>query len=88
MVLEKEDVQEIIKKYGSSEKDTGSPESQIAVLTERIRYLTEHFKTHKKDHHSRRGLLKMVERRKKLLAYLKNKDIERFRKIKKDLSIR
>ncbi len=88
MVLEKEDVQEIIKKYGSSEKDTGSPESQIAVLTERIRYLTEHFKTHKKDHHSRRGLLKMVELRKKLLAYLKNKDIERFRKIKKDLSIR
>ena len=88
ILLEKEEVQEIIKKYGSSEKDTGSPESQIAVLTERIRYLTEHFKTHKKDHHSRRGLLKMVERRKKLLAYLKNKDIERFRKIKKDLSIR
>ncbi|MCK4966206.1 30S ribosomal protein S15 [bacterium] len=88
MVLEKEDVQEIIKKYGSSEKDTGSPESQIAVMTERIRYLTEHFKTHKKDHHSRRGLLKMVESRKKLLAYLKDKDIERFRKIKKDLSIR
>ena len=88
MVLEKENVQEIIKKYGSSEKDTGSPESQIAIMTERIRYLTEHFKTHKKDHHSRRGLLKMVERRKKLLAYLKKKDIERFRKIKKDLSIR
>ena len=88
MVLEKEKVQEIIKKYGKSEKDTGSPESQIAVITERIKYLTDHFKTHKRDHHSRMGLLKLVERRKKLLNYLKKKNIEKFRNIKNELLIR
>ena len=70
--------QEIIAKFGRKEGDTGSPEVQIALLTERINHLTEHLKTHQKDHHSRRGLLQMVGRRKGMLDYLKSVDIERY----------
>lgn len=80
--------QEIIEKFKRHEGDTGSPEVQIALLSERITYLTEHFKTHKKDHHSRRGLLKMVGQRRRLLDYLINQDIERYRTIIKELGIR
>lgn len=80
--------QEIIKAYATHEGDTGSPEVQIAVLTQRINELTEHLKVHKKDHHSRRGLLKMVGHRRNLLAYLAKKDIERYRSIIAKLGIR
>ena len=69
----------IIDNYRLHEKDTGSPEVQIALLSARIEYLTEHFKTHKKDHHSRRGLLKLVSQRRRLLDYVKSKDVERYR---------
>ena len=79
---------EIIKEYQLKEGDTGSPEVQIAVLTARIKYLTEHLKEHKKDHHSRRGLLKMVGKRRGLLNYLQSKDIERYRAIIAKLGIR
>lgn len=79
---------EIIAKFQQHEGDTGSPEVQIALLTERITYLTEHFKTHKKDHHSRRGLLKMVGQRRALLNYLKDLDFNRYRKIVSDLGLR
>ncbi|AFM01372.1 MULTISPECIES: 30S ribosomal protein S15 [Desulfitobacterium] len=79
---------EIIAKFQQHEGDTGSPEVQIALLTERITYLTEHFKTHKKDHHSRRGLLKMVGQRRALLNYLKDMDFNRYRKIVSDLGLR
>ena len=68
--------------------DTGSPEVQIALLSARIQYLTEHFKTHKKDHHSRRGLLKLVGKRRSLLNYLKNKDIDRYKKVIDELGLR
>lgn len=80
--------QSIIEKFRSHEGDTGSPEVQIALLTERINHLNEHFKTHKKDHHSRRGLLKMVGQRRNLLNYLKNKDIDRYRAILEQLNLR
>jgi small subunit ribosomal protein S15 len=80
--------QEIILKHARQEGDTGSPEVQIALLTERITYLTEHFKTHKKDHHSRRGLLKMVGSRRALLTYLKNVDFDRYRNIVAALGLR
>ncbi len=80
--------QEIIKEYGRTEGDTGSPEVQVAILTSRIRELTEHLKVNKKDHHSRRGLLKMVGKRRNLLAYLKNKDIERYRSLIERLGLR
>lgn len=80
--------QEVIKKYATHQGDTGSPEVQIALLTERIAYLTEHFKTHAKDHHSRRGLLKLVGQRRRLLDYLRIKSVERYRKIITDLGIR
>lgn len=83
-----EEKQEIISKYKTHEKDTGSPEVQIALLSNRITYLTEHFKSHKKDHHSRRGLLKIVGQRRRLLDYLKKKDVERYRAIIKQLGIR
>ena len=73
--------QEVIAKFGRSEGDTGSPEVQIALLTQRINHLTEHLKSHQKDHHSRRGLLQLVGRRKGLLDYLKSTDIEKYRKI-------
>lgn len=79
---------EIITKFQQHEGDTGSPEVQIALLTERIAYLTEHFKIHKKDHHSRRGLLKMVGQRRALLNYLKDLDFNRYRKILSDLGLR
>ncbi|MCB1137494.1 MAG: 30S ribosomal protein S15 [Leptospiraceae bacterium] len=79
---------EILKQYGKGEKDTGSSEIQIALLTERIRELTEHFKTHKTDHHSRRGLLKLVGRRRKLLDYLKRKNVEGYKKLIGELGIR
>ncbi|MBP1751963.1 MAG: rpsO [Geobacteraceae bacterium] len=80
--------QEIIDTFKLHDNDTGSPEVQIAILTERIIYLTEHFKVHKKDHHSRRGLLKIVGQRRRLLDYLKKKDIERYRTIIGKLGIR
>ena len=80
--------QEIIKEYGTTEGDTGSPEVQIALLTHRITYLTEHLKTHKHDHHTRRGLMLMVGQRKRLLKYLQENDIERYRALIKRLGIR
>ena len=80
--------QEIITKYALHEGDTGSPEVQIALLTERINHLNEHLKLNKKDHHSRRGLLKMVGKRRGLLNYLKEKDIERYRAIVAALNLR
>ena len=80
--------QELLKTYATKEGDTGSPEVQIAVLTERIVNLTEHFKTHKKDNHSRRGLLKMVSRRRRLLDYVRSKNEGRYRDIIKRLGIR
>lgn len=80
--------QQIISDYRVHEKDTGSPEVQIAILSERIGYLTEHFRTHTKDHHSRRGLLKLVGQRKKLLDYLRNTNRERYDNIKNRLGIR
>ena len=86
--MTQETKQKIIAEYGTKEGDTGSPEVQIALLTERIRELTEHLKVHKKDHHSRRGLLKMVGRRRSLLAYLKKKDIERYRLLIERLGLR
>ena len=79
---------EIIEKYKTHESDTGSSEVQIALLTDRIQYLTEHFKTHKKDHHSRQGLLKLVGQRRSLLDYLKKKDINKYRTLIQELGIR
>lgn len=79
---------EIINQFKTHDGDTGSPEVQIALLSERITYLTEHFRTHKKDHHSRRGLLKIVGQRRRLLDYLKKKDVERYRVLIKELGIR
>lgn len=87
-MLTQEAKQEIMQKYAVHEGDTGSPEVQIAVLTARIQYLTEHLKEHKKDHHSRRGLLKMVGHRRRLLSYLYKTDIERYRSIISKLGIR
>lgn len=87
-MLTKEDKAEIMKKYAVHEGDTGSPEVQIALLTARIAYLTEHLKEHKKDHHSRRGLLKMVGQRRRLLSYLSKKNIERYREILAQLNLR
>jgi len=86
--MDKQLKQEIIAKYAIHEGDTGSPEVQIALLTERINHLTEHLKTHKKDHHSRRGLLKMVGKRRGLLNYLMKKDITRYRELIAKLDIR
>ncbi len=88
MSLSKERKQEIIKKFGENEKDSGRPEVQIAILTERINNLTAHFAANKKDHASRRGLLQMVGKRRRLLNYLKKKDIERYRTIIKELKLR
>jgi small subunit ribosomal protein S15 len=78
----------IVSEYARSESDTGSPEVQVALLTGRIQYLTDHFKAHKGDHHSRRGLLRMVNQRRSLLDYLKKKDIERYRDLIKRLGLR
>ena len=88
MSITKEKKEELITTHKKHDKDTGSPEVQIALLTERITNLTEHFKVHKKDHHSRRGLLKLVGQRRRLLDYLKSKDIARYREIIKKLGIR
>ncbi len=88
MALPVEEKRTIIEKYRIHEQDTGSPEVQIAILTERINGLTEHLKEHKKDHHSRRGLLKMVGQRRNLLNYLRDKDIERYRAIVEKLGLR
>lgn len=87
-MLATEKKQEIIGNFRTHDSDTGSPEVQIAILTERITYLTEHFKVHKKDHHSRRGLLKLVGQRRRLLEYVKRKDLERYKSIISRLGIR
>ena len=87
-MLETEKKQEIINEFKKHESDTGSPEVQIAILTARITYLTEHFKTHKKDHHSRRGLLKLVGQRRRLLDYLKGKEVARYKTVIERLGIR
>ena len=87
-MLSQEKKQDLIKQFAVHEGDTGSPEVQIAVLTARIQYLTDHLKEHKKDHHSRRGLLKMVGHRRRLLGYLYKKDIERYRAIISKLNLR
>lgn len=80
--------EEIIKKFATKEGDTGSPEVQVALISDRITYLTDHFKTHAKDHHSRRGLLKLVGQRRSLLQYLKKKDVNRYRSLIQELGIR
>ena len=87
-MISKEKKQAIIKEYARTEGDTGSPEVQVAILTARINELTDHFKANPKDHHSRRGLLKMVGQRRNLLAYLKSKDIERYRTLIEQLGLR
>jgi small subunit ribosomal protein S15 len=87
-VLTEERKREIITDFQTHEGDTGSPEVQVALLSGRIEYLTEHFKTHKKDHHSRRGLLKLVGQRRSMLDYLKKKDVERYRELIKRLGLR
>ncbi len=79
---------DLIQRFRTHETDTGSPEVQIALLTERIGYLTEHFKTHVKDHHSRRGLLRMVSKRRRLLDYLKKSSLDRYRKVVSALNLR
>ncbi len=88
MSITTERKQALVSDYGTKEGDTGSPEVQVAILTERITNLTEHFKSHKKDNHSRRGLLKMVSQRRRLLDYLKSKDDGRYRKLIESLGIR
>ena len=88
MALTKDQKDQVIGKFKKHDEDSGSPEVQIALLTERINTLSGHFKTHAKDHHSRRGLLKMVGQRKRLLNYLKKKDLEGYRALIKELGIR
>lgn len=88
MAIDTQQKQDIITKYQRSEGDTGSPEVQVALLTARIQYLTDHFKTHKKDHHSRRGLLKLVGQRRRLLRYLKEKNRDRYLELIKSLGLR
>ena len=88
MALAKNVKKNVIDSFKQSEADTGSPEVQVALITARIAYLADHFKTHKKDHHSRRGLLKLVSRRRRLLEYLKGKDVNRYRKLITDLGLR
>ena len=88
MALDTEQKQEIIDRYRLHDADTGSPEVQVAILSERIRYLTDHFKVHAKDHHSRRGLIKLVGQRRRLLNYLKDRDIERYRALIERLGLR
>jgi len=87
-MLNQQDKQDIISTHKRGENDTGSPEVQIALLSEKIKYLTEHFKTHKKDHHSRRGLLKMVSQRRRLMDYLNRKDHQRYRELIQKLELR
>ncbi len=88
MALAKEHKETIIKQYKVHDSDTGSPEVQVALISERLNTLNSHFKTHKKDHHSRRGLLKLVGQRRKLLSYLKTIDRERYEKLIKQLGLR
>ncbi len=87
-MLSKDRKTEIIDRFKKHDVDTGSPEVQIGILTERINVLTDHLKTHSKDHHSRRGLLKMVGQRRRLLNYLQRQDVERYRTVVKDLGLR
>jgi small subunit ribosomal protein S15 len=86
--LNTEQKREIIDRFRQHEADTGSPEVQVAILSERINYLTGHFKSHAKDHHSRRGLIKLVGQRRRLLNFLKNKDIDRYRSLIEQLGLR
>lgn len=88
MAITKERKNELIAEYKTHDSDTGSPEVQIAVLTEEINNLNDHLRTHKKDHHSRRGLLKMVGKRRNLLTYLRNKDVQRYRVLINKLGLR
>lgn len=88
MVLTPETKREIIDRFKVNENDTGSPEVQIALLSSRIKYLTDHFKVHKKDHHSRRGLLKLVGQRRRLLNYLKKRNVGKYQDVIKELGIR
>ena len=88
MSLTKEKKQELIGRFGREDGDTGSAEVQVALLTERINHLTEHLRAHRKDHHSRRGLLMMVGKRRRLLGYLERADLERYRKVVADLGLR
>ena len=88
MALNTGQKQEIIDRYRVHDADTGSPEVQVAILSERISYLTDHFKVHAKDHHSRRGLIKLVGQRRRLLNYLKDKDIERYRALIEQIGLR
>ena len=88
MSISAERKQALIGEYANTKTDTGSPEVQVAILTERITNLTEHFKTHKKDNHSRRGLLKMVSQRRRLLDYVKDNDVERYRSVIAHLGLR
>ncbi len=88
MVLVKEKMSEIVSSYQLHDKDTGSPEVQVAILTERVNYLTEHLKTHQKDHTSRRGLLKLVGQRRRLLDYLKRTEFSRYKELIERLGIR
>jgi small subunit ribosomal protein S15 len=88
MTLVQEKKKEIIAQFKNHERDTGSPEVQIAILSERIRYLTDHFKIHKRDHHSRRGLLKLVGQRRRLLNYLKENKVDRYRTVIDKLGLR
>ncbi|PLX29744.1 MAG: 30S ribosomal protein S15 [Alphaproteobacteria bacterium] len=88
MSITQEKKQEIIKKHAQNEKDTGSPEVQVSVLTERIKNMTEHMKVHKKDLHSQRGLIAMVNRRRRLLKYIKNNSVEQYQALIKELGLR
>ena len=88
MSLTKTDKQDIVEKFKQHENDTGSPEVQVALLTGRIQYLTTHLQEHRKDHHSRRGLLKLVGQRRRLLAYLRREDITRYRTLVSELGLR
>lgn len=88
MSLSKEKVQEIVKKFGDSEQDSGKADVQVAILTARINHLTEHFTKHKKDHASRRGLMQMVGKRRRLLNYIAKRDVERYRSLIKELNLR
>lgn len=88
MIFTTEEKKELIERYKLHDSDTGSPEVQVGLLTHRIQYLTEHLKVHKKDHHSRRGLLMLVGRRRRLLNYVKSKDVKRYRTIIETLGLR
>jgi small subunit ribosomal protein S15 len=88
MALTQQRKHELVEKFGQSESDTGKPEVQVALMTERINLLTEHLRTHSKDHHSRRGLLMLVGRRRRLLNYLQRSDLERYRSLVRELGLR